>query len=292
MGLRGAERVDRPAAEGTPEDVAALFSWANLREARYRDYSAARREYRAQMRYRAAKALLERRLEAQAEAERSAAAAEREAWAAEAQSEDPSVSLLERLHSLNSAEAAARRASGERVEAAHRADAAAQAAVLALREEREIAQAHASARWQEMAYMGWEPWECGLVGAESHWLIEADAAQNAAQAESKGGQQIALHQLRFGAEQQDGRTGEPARLALGPGREQAGVEGEEEGLTMGPEIEPNGTRSRDADAEIGPAWLSRSEPLRAARGTLLPDAQDGISKPDAAEDPSPPWGGR
>ncbi len=38
----------------TPEDVAVLYSWANLHGAKYRDFSASRREYRAQMRHRAA----------------------------------------------------------------------------------------------------------------------------------------------------------------------------------------------------------------------------------------------
>ena len=38
----------------TPEDVAVLYSWANLHGAKYRDFSASRREYRAQMRSRAA----------------------------------------------------------------------------------------------------------------------------------------------------------------------------------------------------------------------------------------------
>ena len=42
---------------GTPDDVAVLYSWANLHGAKYRDFSASRREYRAQIRYRAAQAL-------------------------------------------------------------------------------------------------------------------------------------------------------------------------------------------------------------------------------------------
>ena len=60
MGSRGTEMDDQPTADNTPEDVAVLYSWANLQGAKYRDYSASRREYRAQVRYRAAKALLER----------------------------------------------------------------------------------------------------------------------------------------------------------------------------------------------------------------------------------------
>ena len=37
-------------AAGTPEDVAALYTWANLQGARYRDFSASRRRYREQIR--------------------------------------------------------------------------------------------------------------------------------------------------------------------------------------------------------------------------------------------------
>jgi len=112
MGSRGTEMDDQPTADNTPEDVAVLYSWANLQGAKYRDYSASRREYRAQVRYRAAKALLERELEAQGRAG----------------------------------------SSGERLEAARRAEAAARVTVLALREEREIAEAHESARQQAQVY--------------------------------------------------------------------------------------------------------------------------------------------
>src|ERR1035437_9895942 len=77
MGSRGTEIDDQSTADSTPEDVAVLYTWANLQGAKYRDYSASRREYRAQVRYHAAKALLERELRAQAEAEAVAAQAER-----------------------------------------------------------------------------------------------------------------------------------------------------------------------------------------------------------------------
>lgn len=48
-----AKAADQP-AERPPEDVAVLYSWANLHGARYRDFSDSRREYRAQLRQRAA----------------------------------------------------------------------------------------------------------------------------------------------------------------------------------------------------------------------------------------------
>ncbi len=60
------ETGNEPQVPATPEDVAVLYSWANLQGAKYRDFSASRREYRAQVRYRAAKALYERELLAQA----------------------------------------------------------------------------------------------------------------------------------------------------------------------------------------------------------------------------------
>jgi len=141
-------------AAGTPEDVAALYSWANLDGAKYRDFSASRREYRAQIRYRAAQALRERELKAQAAAEASAVAAESAALAAEsaARTQNSSDSQVLRVQALRNAEAAARKAAAERVEASRRADAAAHAGAIALREEREIAEAHASAQRQASSY--------------------------------------------------------------------------------------------------------------------------------------------
>src|SRR5579884_454225 len=100
----------REIADSIPEDVAALYAWAKLTGAKYRDYSAERRERRAQMRYRAAKELLQRELAAQAEAG--------------AQGDEAS----------------------RRIETARRAEDAARAALLAIAEEREIAEARASAR--------------------------------------------------------------------------------------------------------------------------------------------------
>jgi len=46
---RGIDRGE-PVGSETPEDVATLYSWANLHGAKYRDFSAPRREHRAQMR--------------------------------------------------------------------------------------------------------------------------------------------------------------------------------------------------------------------------------------------------
>jgi cellulose synthase operon protein YhjQ len=154
MDSRSRDRGEEETAAGTPEDVAILYSWANLHGAKYRDFSASRREYRAQIRHRAAETLRERELKAQADAEAAAHAAERAAQIAEAAaySQNTSESQSLRTQSLRNAEAAARRAAAERVEAARRAEAAAMAEAAARREEREIAEAHASAQRQASIY--------------------------------------------------------------------------------------------------------------------------------------------
>jgi cellulose synthase operon protein YhjQ len=144
---------DQPLAE-TPEDVAILYSWANLHGAKYRDFSASRREYRAQVRHRAAEELRQAELKAQAEAEASAAEAEQAAQAAQAAANAPQIYAdpVSRQQSLRYAEEAARIAAAERVEAARRAESAAMAEAIARREEREIAEAHASAQRQAAQY--------------------------------------------------------------------------------------------------------------------------------------------
>jgi cellulose synthase operon protein YhjQ len=156
----------------TPEDVAILYSWANLEGAKYRDFSASRREYRAQMRHRAAEQLRLMELRAQSEAEAAAAQAEREAAAAHAEADAATVKLAasramptaeqteiqeeevetKRRSSLREAAQQARKAAAERLEAARRAEAAALADSIARREEREIAEAQASALRQAAQY--------------------------------------------------------------------------------------------------------------------------------------------
>jgi cellulose synthase operon protein YhjQ len=154
MDSRGTDKTDELAVSETPEDVAVLYSWANLHGAKYRDFSASRREYRAQLRHRAAQQVREQALLAQAEAEEAAAAADSaERRAVEAarhfQIDESDASAQ---HSLREAEEAARTAAAERIEAARRAEAAAVAEAAASREEREIAEAHASAQRQAARY--------------------------------------------------------------------------------------------------------------------------------------------
>ena len=76
MDSRNVDKIDDLPVADTPEDVAVLYSWANLHGAKYRDFSASRREYRAQLRHRAAEQLREQELKAQAEAEAAAAASD------------------------------------------------------------------------------------------------------------------------------------------------------------------------------------------------------------------------
>ncbi|HEY0309162.1 MAG TPA: cellulose synthase operon protein YhjQ/BcsQ [Acidobacteriaceae bacterium] len=82
---RSTEQENAAAAERraleTPEDVAVLYSWANLHGAKYRDFSASRREYRAQMRHRAAEQEAEAELQAKRDAEAAEAASTAEAAA-------------------------------------------------------------------------------------------------------------------------------------------------------------------------------------------------------------------
>jgi cellulose synthase operon protein YhjQ len=154
MDTRGTDKSDELVVSETPEDVAVLYSWANLHGAKYRDFSASRREYRAQLRHRAAQQVREQALLAQAEAEAAADAADsaerRAVEAARIFQTDDSDSSAQRA--LREAEEAARTAAAERVEAARRAEAAAVAEAAARREEQEIAEAHASAQRQAARY--------------------------------------------------------------------------------------------------------------------------------------------
>ncbi len=154
MNSRGANSTDKLPVVETPEDVAVLYSWANLHGAKYRDFSASRREYRAQLRHRAAEQIREQELQAQAEAEAAAGAADaaaRQAQLAAMALHDKSMNDS-RKQALRDAGEANRIATAERIEAARRAEAAAAAEAAARSAEQEIAMAHESARRQEVSY--------------------------------------------------------------------------------------------------------------------------------------------
>jgi cellulose synthase operon protein YhjQ len=176
------EAVDEQPRAETPEDVAVLYSWANLQGARYRDFSGSRRESRAQMRHRAAQETKEIEKRAQAEAEAAAAIAERAAREAEEiarlhekaarraaearQRRDLEVEEGARALAMRNATELSRRAAAERVQAARRAEAAASAEATARRETREIAEARASAERQALRYAETEMRRRSLAGPQ------------------------------------------------------------------------------------------------------------------------------
>jgi cellulose synthase operon protein YhjQ len=160
MGI-GTEAGEQEQFAGMPEDVAALYSWAKLQDITYRDFSGSRREHRAQVRLRTAQEVRDRELKAKGAAEAAAAQAESEASAAEARLQDfaknPKLEPASETQATLSSEVAAatQRAAAQRAKAARHADAAAQAAVVMQREEREVADAHASAERQTRNYAEW-----------------------------------------------------------------------------------------------------------------------------------------
>ena len=138
----------------------ALFEWAQVKGVPYRDFSAARREYRAGMRYRAALAKRDAEARAKLEAEESAVEADRAARraseaarlhglnarrAAELQRTDEAVTEgAAREQALAQAEQLSRQAAAERTEAARHAEALRTAELAARRESLEMSQARAS----------------------------------------------------------------------------------------------------------------------------------------------------
>jgi len=180
------ETIDAQTLAETPEDVAVLYSWANLQGAKYRDFSASRREYRAQMRHRAAEMQRESEERAQEEAERSAAAAERAAREAEeaarfhvqarrgtsgidAQTEDAA-----QARAMRHAAELSRRAAAERMEASRRAEAVAAAEAASRREAREMAEARASADRQAARYEQGETRRSRLAGPQPDSRVRGD----------------------------------------------------------------------------------------------------------------------
>jgi cellulose synthase operon protein YhjQ len=279
MSSRGTERDDQPAADSTPEDVAVLYSWANLQGAKYRDYSASRREYRAQVRYRAARALLERELKAQVEAE--AAAAERTDLAAQATANSLSGDGSEAVETLpvRGAEEAARQAAAERVEAARRAESAARAAVLALREEREIAEAHSSAKRQAQIYEESELRRRQLAGPQPHGALSGGyGAASTGQGDLRGDGPTNLQQFLFSGWQDSGAEESPTRSESGPEAK------------LGPPVTYGAEGEQNA-----PAWLfsapslPRPQTIQTISQTFRGDAAGGDTLQDSRERVAARW---
>jgi cellulose synthase operon protein YhjQ len=251
MGLVGTETGEQEMLAGTPDDVAALYSWANLHGAKYRDFSGSRREYRAQVRHRAALELRERELKAQATAEAAAADAEREAQAAEARSKEAGDAHNRneeqslRAHCLEDAGGAAQRAAAYRAEAARHAETAAQLAVAVLREEREMADAHASALRQAQNYAESEP----------RPLSSKPASEKRPAADTR----TRLPILNLGAKALPAGEGPAAEsfFALDLSRNAASLR-----TARGVETDEAATAVEGSDTEqLGPAWLYAVDPV-------------------------------
>ena len=276
MDSSGREAGDEEAVAGTPEDVAVLYLWANLQGAKYRDFSASRREYRAQVRYRAAQAMRERELRAQAAAEAAAEVAQRAELAAMAtvQLQDAGDNRVLRMQSLQNAEEAARTASGERMEAARRAEAAAHAVAVVLREEREIAEAQASARRQALRYAESEARRRRLAGPQPRDPMGgASTAWSAAPAPEINGE--AAHEPEPDRAAMADRTMESDTMRRAT-MDRGTLDGVRE-LVLSEELQPSSTKvegadsvgaisvgtgavGADADAgPTGPAWLYASQ---------------------------------
>ena len=263
----------------TPEDVAILYSWANLHGAKYRDFSASRREYRAQVRHRAAEDLRLAELKAKDDAEQAATEAERIAREAEraAAAPDSYDSGIDRQRALRDADDAARRAAAERVEAARRAESAALAEAVARREEREIAEAHASAQRQAARYHDHESRRRNLAGPQPRPVgLQSDPYEFSQGSNVDGDLYTSNRQLEYtqsrrypdnyGSNAQGERrvysSGERRAYASGERRAYVSVSGERRAFRpVEPEFRrrPQGYRPDEASG-IRPAYRPPSEP--------------------------------
>ena len=270
----------------TPEDVAILYSWANLHGAKYRDFSASRREYRAQVRHRVAEELRQAELAAKAEAETAAGEAERAAREAEraARSVDAQDSGMVREQALRQADDAARRAAAERVEAARRAEAAALAEATARREEREIAEAHASAQRQAASYTNSEVRRRMQAGPQPSALpgLARDPYEQAEHPVAES--DLLIPVTRKDYDQQ--RSGTYSKAEAAPRVEYAQrteyshrSSGERRALRVESDVRrrPQGYRPDEASG-ILPAYLP---------GGISPAARAGRSMPAVVQDPQP-----
>lgn len=152
MESRRTDRIEERASAETPEDVAVLYSWANLHGAKYRDFSASRREYRAQLRHRASEQVREQAMLTQIEGEAAGKTAELTAnqTSEVAQKDGPEASDSLAQQPLREAKDASGTA------AAHQVEDATVAETTAGSKERETVEAHASAKMQAERYAEYE----------------------------------------------------------------------------------------------------------------------------------------
>ncbi len=167
-----AAAVEQNPVSETPEDVAILYSWANMPGARYRDFSASRREYRAQQRARIAEQQRQAELQAATELE---AAAQREFEEAQRIRENSRHSDLarsgswdEQSRSRELVRRAEEHALRERQEAARRQQSAETLRVQAQRARSEMLDARKRAEEQAARYAETAPHFSDEVSAEGH----------------------------------------------------------------------------------------------------------------------------
>ena len=136
----------------TPEDVAVLYSWANLHGAKYRDFSASRREYRAQMRHRAAEQQAEAELQAKRDAEEAARKAEEDSLREEQARRESGVRRAMEMAEIEKlkSESAQRQAYMEAEAARHAEQLSAAQAALQKAEQEVVAAREAARREQEL----------------------------------------------------------------------------------------------------------------------------------------------
>jgi cellulose synthase operon protein YhjQ len=131
----------------TPEDVAVLYTWANIPGGRYRDFSASRREFRAQQRHRTMEAQRQAELEAARSREEAAARDLEEVRPVEQLAESPEV-----VTSRASVEETLKLAEQERLAAQHHAETAAELKRVAELAQTEMEQARQRAEEQTARY--------------------------------------------------------------------------------------------------------------------------------------------
>ena len=147
---------EQPLAPETPEDVAILYSWANLPGAKYRDFSASRREYRAQQRARAAESLRQTELKAAQEleeaAQREVAQAQKQVEATRQAEARAAADAEAKRHAEEILRRAEERAEQERQEVLRRQQSAEELRVMAERAQKEMMEARRRAEEQAARY--------------------------------------------------------------------------------------------------------------------------------------------
>lgn len=153
-------QMEEPEIPDTPEDVAVLYSWANLHGAKYRDFSASRREYRAQIRQRA--------METQRTAELKAAQEREDAARQEEESTRQASGSATNHPTAIQTEESVLRVEAQRQEAQRHSHAAGMAEQAAREAEREVEEARRSAREQAARYAESDARRRAVAGSQPH----------------------------------------------------------------------------------------------------------------------------